>query len=434
MFSYYMIGGLAMAFLVGRLEAWGIRLGDAGTMMAVFATVIVPPSIAIWQAVTLASRKAKAWRRVAAAWPKWQVQIRPWPEAGLDQSVCVPLEGWGGADSKARLIGASEPGAASGTEGIGDPAFDRVVAIEGDRALSLTALDPVAREQLRDLVETCGARVEKGWLVVPLERTERSNRAKRIRPQLQKIVALAERMALPLDPEGRALALRDRALSEPVEAVALRCTRALRAGFPESEAARGLAGVLQARIADETETPEARGRAAALLVEALRPAEQVDALEGLLTGRLLPVRAAVLRALAGLGRVPDAATLAPALVDAPEQIAMAAAAVMLCAEGPDPELERLILPLLRGEQPQLVAVANALAVVGTAASVAPLRAVTAAGVAPSAQVAAAAVGRVQSRLSDAAAGQLTLAAPDSLEGAVSLPDASGDLTLVPADD
>jgi hypothetical protein len=318
----------------------------------------------------------------------------------------------------------------------GCPEFDRQVRIRGNPGEILAVLDAETRRQILSAVVESGARIRTGHLTLV------QGNIRRAPETVRRLVELGRRLAI--RPEEVPPRLARNAAEDPEPAVRLNNLQILQEFHPECAEVREAS-----RIALGSNRPEIRLAAARFLgVEGLPVARELalsanaaadirrQALEHFLRNVMPEDLAPVLEELAaspapellpalveGVGRVRHAAVLSrlTGLVDRFDDetaAGYARAAVRLGEAAAEPGLLRL---LERDAEAVQAAAARALARVGTVRAVEPLLRLARGSSGAPREAARVAVLQIQSRLGDAEAGRLSLAAPAEGEGALSLP-------------
>jgi hypothetical protein len=317
---------------------------------------------------------------------------------------------------------------------IGDPSFDDEYYVQGQAPIALAILDPETRRRvarlLRGRVEVPGrepievdASLSDGVVEVRVREGVFSSKGERVPEILEGVLEVARRLVAPGDVAAR---IAGNLRAEPEPGARLQGVLMLAREFPKHPATRE---ALLAACGDASD--EVRLRAATALGEEGREtladlveragtddscaARAIAALGERLS--LEQAEAALRRALGGVGR----AQTAQACLEALGRLGR-------------PEHEGLLLEALRGDPlPVSVAAARALGRAGTVAAVAPLRE-TASPAFPGELRSASrqAIAEIQSRLTGAAPGQLSLAGGEA--GALSLADGEpGRLSLAEAE-
>jgi len=330
----------------------------------------------------------------------------------------------------------------------GDAAFDYDARITGDEAMSLAVLDHTTRQAvLREVVQG-EAKVGNGKVVLKKRRLGDLERA------VPGVLELARQLRL--DENLVAESLATNAEHDPHQGVRLRNLRVLIEKNPAAETTkatcRRLLGAAQpelrleaalslgeegrevvAEIAELTSCSEdLRVRAVESLLRPFAEGQVGPLMDRLLDDPSPRVRRA---AIIGLGRgqhAPGAERLQELIPDADPRTAEEIA-VALGRIG-DPRGEPGLLLLLESSATRTRAAAvSALARVGTARAVEPLLSLTGLGISALSREARAAIQQIQSRISGAEQGQLSVAALDGPEGALSPAadgsDAAGSLSL-----
>jgi hypothetical protein len=306
---------------------------------------------------------------------------------------------------------------------IGDPAFDRRFRLEGLLTTVCAVLDSKTRVALGALADVASFQIRDGELRVDVPGiVDTEADTARV---LAEVFRLGQ--ALPRH-EDLAAALADNARSDPERAVRLQCVRLL---VREHLAHPGTRTALQACCADEW--MEIRLCAAlALGTDGHRTLDDVAA--ALIDDRLSAA------AVVGLGAALPPHHAQKWLVEALKEgrVGTAAACVARLGETGGAGVEDMLLSILSRDRPHeeelRVATAEALARVGSAAAVLPLRQM-AEGAAVDWRLRRAsreAIAEIQSRLGRASPGQLSLAAAES--GQVSLANAEPGSVSLDAED
>ncbi len=324
---------------------------------------------------------------------------------------------------------------------IGDERFDRRFYVSGPPWLIRALFDAEARRLLLRANGWCRLEIAGGELWAEMPEAHLTN-------MLPYFLEISRHLAQPVDIARR---LSENALRDPEAGVRLQNLRLLiRDHLMDPETAE----VLRAACADTS--PEIRLRAArelgaegrevllelaegtlgdTLSAEAVSslgrdlPIERARAILGrVLHSDHVQTARACLEALGGSTAAEDIDTLAQVM--AGEQCELAAAAATALGSTGSPAAEPLLIPALQEEPEALqVAAANALAHVGTATAVLPLKEVAERIHYPEARKAARqAIAEIQSRLSGASPGQLSIAGSEA--GQLSLAQAeAGQLSL-----
>jgi len=348
---------------------------------------------------------------------------------------------------------------------LGDPAFDGEVYVQGSTPLARAVLDAATR---RLLVELLGGHIPAGGggsvaarvtLAGGMLRAELQQRAfvppsERLPEVLATLLDAARRLSAPPDPARR---IAENLRSEPVAGVRLQSLQMLLREFGDHPAAR------EALLAARSDaSPEVRLRAGVALGEEGRDvllelaaaedagdacaAGAVDALGARLTreraeaileralrARRVVTARACLRALGGGGDAGALAALVKVLAAEANEVG-AEAAQALATLGQPAAQPALLAALASVSAAVRTAAAGALGTLGDAGAVAPLRAAASAPAADGALKRAVrqAVAEIQSRLSGAAPGQLSLVPEAGEAGRLSLAevDGGGRLSLI----
>lgn len=330
----------------------------------------------------------------------------------------------------------------SGGDLTGDQRFDDAVKVDGGRALALAVLDQATRDAFLAACTGCTPLVENG--VTTLEFSGEI-KPETVEEQVRRAVALAERLAAP-EPGGIPVALARQAKGDRHPGVRLAAFEAL----AEGDGARGvLEGAARTLLADAH--PELRLQAAMTLGD-----EGFPTLADLVRTPPPPRRAGEAEKLwweitiTGGGIQPDETLLQDTVAHDKRR---ARALAHLVAHHPRERVLPLVEEALRAHGPLLVAAlaavaaigdatdeaavvaalgsgdeevrrsaVDALAAVGTAAAVAPLRELIEehAYELSLRSAVSAAISRIQDRLTGAAAGQVSLAPGETAAGQVSL--------------
>jgi len=312
---------------------------------------------------------------------------------------------------------------------IGDPAFDEEYFIQGQAPLAVALLDAETRRHLAELmrgtVAVLGAgamdiapSLSAGVLEARVKESGFSGAGERVPEILELVLDVARRLVPPADVAAR---IAENLGTEPQPGVRLTGLLTLSREFPDHPATR------QAQLAARDDpSPEVRLRAAIALDEEGRKtllalvagsgasdacvARAIGALGSRLPGEL--AEATLRRALAGSGRPRTARACLEALVP----LRGAAAQGLMAAA------------LRHGQEQVAQAAAQALGRAGTVEAVAELRAAAKRG-RDLARASRQAIAEIQSRLTGAGPGQLSLAAGEA--GALSLADGEpGRLSLI----
>ena len=345
----------------------------------------------------------------------------------------------------------------------GDVAFDREFQLHGDLVAIQAVFDAPARQALRRLFtgdtdvprfarsteHALRATLARGELRVEVP----GDGADWLREMLAQTLDLARRLSRPAEIVA---ALARNAAQDPEPGVRLQNLLRLIEDYPRHAATRP---ILQAACADEREEvrleaalalggDEGRAVLRALaagakdeacaaralrgLGEDLDPAELLAFLDAALEGGRWQVAEEGVDGLRGRGGAPALARLERALRVETRGVALAAARALARPPAPGAEDLLLRLGLTHSSSDVAVAAAVALGLIGTAASVLPLRE---AGRRRGGELEAAAlqaVGDIQVRLGDALPGQLSLAVGES--GALSIAPDTGQVSLPPERD
>lgn len=300
---------------------------------------------------------------------------------------------------------------------VGAPSFDGAVFLQGQTSLALAVLDGETRRRVADLLggsargQQVRASMRDGVLEVWLrDRKGSVPSPKRLARALGAVLDVARRLEAPRDVAAQIAANFN---DEPEMGVRRECVLVLAREFSQHPATRRtLRSALQDRSA------EVRLRAAVALGE-----EGREALLALVAneGTEDAWAAGAVAGLAALGdRLPLAevqAALGRALAQGRTQTARAY--VEAAARPGDAAAEGLLLTLLRGDAWLAVIAARALGRVGTSAAIGPLREASASlWSGELGSVARLAIAEIQSRLTGAEPGQLSLAGGEA--GALSL--------------
>lgn len=349
------------------------------------------------------------------------------------------------------------------TEVTGDEAFDAAVLLEGPRVAGTAMLDAALRTAIVSAAAH-GACLEKGEVVIRRAGIVTSGEQL---AELVRLVAGLSRRITDAHRADRVSRLADVATGDPLPGVRRRALRVLIDHHKEDPAARsaldralvdadvevrmmGASGLgpsgfeAMRSIANDAMLPSPVRAAALDKLLALFPRSQsVPALMKALDDRSSAARKI---AITALGKMRHAAAVPSLLGLARRPLDLEERAVLAQALGRigDPAAEPALLALLDTDDADVrIAVANALAKVGSAASVEPLTPLARASLLQNdlGRAASFAIERIQSRLAKAGGsqGQLAITDPDSDEGRVSLPvqdgaldlDDEGDVGIVP---
>ncbi len=355
-------------------------------------------------------------------WARLEVRMEGYLDDGR-QGAHLVIGGFGHGEPGLllRRKTALEPRSEPGDVLTGDPVFDNEVRVQGNAQLALAVLDAAVRPRLAELlrghVESPGRApvtvsaltFEASVLEVWIEKSGLVARAEKLSDQLAGVLAgvieVARRLVAPLDLAER---LAENLRREPETGVRLQIVQRL------GELPQELAAHKALRAARGDRSDEVRLQAALAVGE-----EGVETL--LVLVRKSKDDGTAARAVAALGeRLPPAEAEA-ALLRALETGLGATARACLEALGRrgGPELERLLLRALAGDDPVVaVFAAAALGRVGTVEAVAALREEASIWRPELRKAARQAIAEIQARLTGAQAGQLSLAASEA--GALSL--------------
>jgi hypothetical protein len=297
---------------------------------------------------------------------------------------------------------------------IGDPAFDGEVYIQGPARLALAVLDAPARERLARLLrgevaaEPVGVRatLDSGVLEVHVRDRSTDEPSEKVYKALKGVLTSAHELVAPDDIPTRLIQNLQR---EPLAGVRLSILSVLAREYALRPEARGalLAALRDRDSAVRLWTAKILGEEGHTTLFELAGSPEDPAAAGAITalGERLPT-----------GRLK--VLLERALAD--RRLETARACIQSLGQRDHTQAEELLLRALgHGDPPMAVAAATALGRVGTVAAVAPLRA-EASTLLPNPLRSAArqAIAEIQSRLTGAAPGQLSLAAGEA--GALSL--------------
>ncbi len=344
---------------------------------------------------------------------------------------------------------------------IGDPSFDDEYYVLGYAPLALALLDAETRGSLAGLLRNrvamsggrsakVGASLSDGVLEVRVQDGPFSVNLQRIPDILAGVIEVARRLVAPDDLAER---IAENLRAEPEARVRLQCLTTLAREFPSHPAAHeallraredpdaevrlraGIAlgsegrDVLRAVAAEEGATDETAERAVAALEPDLTVEEAMGLLRNALRTRRIATAKACLVAVGRRGGTEAIALLARVLAVETGELGWAAAGALAITRDPAAE-EPLLRALAEGSRDLRLAAAAALRHVGTATAVAPLREAEQDD-AEMRRTVRQAIAEIQSRLSGAEPGQLSLAGGES--GALSLAsEERGRLSLVPS--
>jgi HEAT repeat protein len=336
---------------------------------------------------------------------------------------------------------------------LGDKLFDEVVHVTGQEEVAVAVLGREARSAVMRLVCELDGKVKDGC--VQLERKGVMRPESELGDALRALVSVAQCLVL----DSVSGALRANALQDPDPGTRLRNLQLLVEKFSGAQDTnRALEGALLDPAAEIRLLAAARiGSARALpvlaaLVEDRAAAEEVRvaALEKLLAQfdypKAAPSVAAALAAqgdrlrraaLSGIAVACDASflqTIIALAAGAPGPVAEAAAKAL--GNFGDARAESVLLQLLKRDSVEVQrAAAAALGLVGTVRAVEPLLLLTQGLLADARckELARDAVRRIQGRLGDAAAGQLSLTEHADQAGGLSVAPGGGELSIAPSD-
>ena len=329
---------------------------------------------------------------------------------------------------------------------IGDPVFDSAVLLQGPPLQVRALFDATTRSVVRTALEAFASlKVERGRLTADCDGATGGARPRLVASDLQILLDLARRLRPPETPQSRLAQIAHADPLDTVRAVALRTLTEIEPRHPETriglraalndaspalrlQAARalgdeGVATLLA--LADDLAAGDALGAEALAVLGDRCTVDQARPIlrRAAVTSRTACARAAL--AAVARGGAAEVATIADVLARASEPIAAAAAAALGTIASPS-----AIAPLrsaLRAESLAVAAAAaRALGSFATAAEVAPLREAEARG-GELGRAAREAIAAIQSRLTGATPGQVSLAGAsgevsvvDSTDGRVSL--------------
>ncbi len=355
------------------------------------------------------------------------------------RETLVEVDGRGRIDRRLRVAPRRSGGAAA-LPPVGDPAFDRAVALEGEGMAVIAALAPETRDRLASAASIHGARVEDGRIFL------RAPWVFEDPAELARLVTTAAALAALLGAEGASrdrlvrAALRDtapgvraaviRLLAEaggevPIEAL-VDDDAAVRASA-RSAAGEGAAARLRACVESDGRPAALRARALSVLVaDGLAAAEARRAIDAAISSGDTALCREAIVATGALGG-PDAREILSRLARDPSAEVAAAVADAYGASG-DRESESPLLAILARWEPLVKrAAARALGRVGGAAAVEPLLALSRGLLAdPEVKRAArAALEEIRSRLDPEGAGRLALSEPPPEAGRLTIPAKEG---------
>jgi hypothetical protein len=435
-------------------------------------------TISRYLATRPSARQAARWRAAARIAGLTAVEESRDDLAGRAGSLAVWLSAFARDESRGTRITVSGPGKPRGltirpedprsrTQGgareveVGDDAFDAAAWVEGPPALAHALLDADTRRSLQALlggrlsIFWVSGRVENGVLGIDVPEPAPwwltfDTDGDSLGDVLEASIELARRLSVPADVARR---IAENMKGEPVSRVRLLSLGTLVREYPDHPATRE--ALLAAREDPDAEVrlragvalgPEGRDVLRAIAggegatddttsqaVSELAPQLTVDEATGLLKNALRTRRLATVQACMGaLGRRGGRqATEVLARVLAVEKGELGGAAARALGETGDPTAEPpLLRALADGTRDVRLAAATALGRVGTAAAVGPLREAEE-GDAEMRRTARQAIAEIQSRLTGAGPGQLSLAGGES--GQLSLAsEERGRLSLVPS--
>jgi HEAT repeat protein len=340
---------------------------------------------------------------------------------------------------------------------VGEDAFDDTLYVQGSSALARALFDVETRVAVRRLFRDVDASValQEGKLVVDIPERAFGDGLERLPYLLDAVLGVARRLVLPEDIATR---LARNARGDPIAAVRLQNLLALVGEYPEHAATRD---ALHAACADESDEIRLRGamalggeghdvlleiasregaddsyacRAIAALGKNL-PVERAKALlDQALTNRNVPKACACIEALGRNGGAESVDTLAHVML-AGGAISASAAARALGATG-QASAEHHLLEALKLDSPDLrEAAAEALGRVGSVKAVLPLQAAGEGhgGTRDLRRAARQAIAEIQSRLTGASPGQLSIATGEA--GQLSLAESeAGQLSVAQAEE
>jgi hypothetical protein len=431
------------------------------------ATVVVASSIGLLLARKRRQRRLDAWRLAAKRVGLTDVQLEEgglWGEGALlgrsgDLHVRLEVYAAGKSESGTKIVvsglGDGAGGLSLRREGlstalerrvvgdreirVGDPSFDEEYYVQGEPALVLALLDADTRATLAALMQNrvatprgesvkAGTSLNDGVLEVRVQDGAFSTNLQRLPDVLAAVIEVARRLVAPVDLAAR---IASNLRAEPEAGVRLQCLTTLAREFPDDPATReallraredphaevrlraGIAlgsegrDVLRAVAAGEGAADETTERAVAALEPELTVEEAMGLLRAALRTRRIATAKACLVAVGRRGGTEAIALLARVLAVETGELAWAAARALAITRDPAAE-EPLLRALAEGSRDLRLAAAAALRHVGTATAVAPLREAEQHD-AEMRRTVRQAIAEIQSRLSGAEPGQLSLA-------------------------
>jgi hypothetical protein len=327
----------------------------------------------------------------------------------------------------------------------GDASFDRKVRIEGGEAELLAVLDARTRRLVEELVQKGGS-IADGKIRIRRPGASESH----VGPTLELMADLGKHLAANRPHVARHLG--QRARSDDLPTVRRRALQVLLARFRDRDETRetceallrdrdpalrlmsaqalGHAGLaaLSAILADASISADLRAEALDHLSRRGDPDSTGPLVREHLRDRDAPVRKTAIEA-AGRLRDREALPILLSISGRVEDEQKAAIAAALGRIG-DPSAEDVLIRLLEGTHAVRLEAATALGILGSTRAVEPLGKIAGSGLLASdaARAASEAIRAIQSRLSGADKGQLTIA-PDGAEGALSIAPRPGAVSL-----
>lgn len=345
---------------------------------------------------------------------------------------------------------------------VGDPAFDDVAYVEGPPLVLQAILDHGTRLGIRQLLAgaVSDAASRRTFMTRAALRGELRYGFEDDSPLfLQEALPIALRAILDLarrlvPPDDLLLRLAANAREDPVGTVRLRNLESLRREYPQHpetlsalrDACRDASEVVRLfaatslgtegrevvrRLAAAAEEDACAARAVVVLGAELSATEALDLLAGALRRRRFATAAACMDGLEGRGGADAVGALSRVLADEKGPVAVAAARGLRYPALPGAEAVLLQRGIGHAEPAVRLAAATALGSVGSVEAVLPLQALGGRNLGQLGHAVREAVAAIQSRLTGAAPGQLSVSALEG--GAVSLSPQGGEVSLPEAE-